>query len=332
MNRRKIKKNNRKMSNFKGRQNTFTAEKRYSSIGLDVNALNYFGDLTPISGRFSTDLSLTRPAFGLSYGYRLGPFYTIRSQFSYGTLRGSDFESADPFDEMAKFRYVRNLSFRNRIKEFSVTAIFDLFKNENTYISRVDFTPYGFIGGALFHHNPKALAPAAVAEAGQWVELQPLGTEGQYSTLSDSAVNFGIKPYKKLQVSIPFGIGIRYRLSDMFDFSMETGFRVLFTDYIDDVGRNYVDLNVLNSDLARAMADRSLETVDVESGEPRDMEQVAAIGGALIPAPGGYSTFGGYGSESPTNLRGNKNTDIYFVSTIRISYIIGTSFKKAKFR
>jgi len=338
LNRRKIKKNNRRMSSFKGRKNTFTQEKRYSSIGLTTNAMNYFGDLTPISHRFSTDLKLTRPAFGLTYGYRFGPYYTIRGQFSYGTLRGSDYESADPIHEVAKFRYVRNLSFRNRIKELSVTGMFDLFKNENTYISRVDFTPYAFGGVAIFHHNPKALAPAtdqsgaALAEAGQWVDLQPLGTEGQFSTLSDSAVNFGIKPYNKFQISIPLGIGVRYRISDTFDFSMETGFRVLFTDYIDDVGANYVDLNVLGGPLARAMADRSQETIDAESGEARNMEAVASVAGVPFPSPGGYNTFAGYGRESPTNMRGSKNADIYFVTTIRFSYIIGASFKKAKFR
>ena len=97
-------------------------------------------------------------------------------------------QSADQADTSnGIYRYQRNLSFRNRIKELSVVASFDLFQNSGMYINRVKWTPYGFLGVAALLHNPQALAPATdlngnpLAEAGKWVDLQPLGTEGQYS-------------------------------------------------------------------------------------------------------------------------------------------------------
>jgi len=210
-----------------------------------------------------------------------------------------------------------------------------LFKNENTYISRMLVVPYAYIGAALFHHNPKGYVhpDSGLPEAGTWVALQPLGTEGQHSTLPGDAVNAGIEPYKRIQISIPFGIGIRYKINDYLDFSFESGFRYLFTDYIDDVSQNYVDPGVLNSDVARAMADRSQETTDAVSGEARDMETVNSTAGTSFATPGGYSAFAGYGRESLTNMRGNKNDpDIYFVTTMRVTYIMGSGFKKAKFR
>src|SRR6187399_1832418 len=151
MNRRNIKKNNRRISSYRGKKQGFGPEKRYNAIGLSLNALNYYGDMAPKSGAFSTDISYTRPAFGLSYTHRFGPRYQLTAAFTYGTLKGSDAESADPSDASnGAYRYVRNLSFRNRIKELSVVASFDLFENMATYISRVKWTPYVFGGASVF--------------------------------------------------------------------------------------------------------------------------------------------------------------------------------------
>ena len=55
------------------------------------------------------------------------------------------------------------------------------------------------------------------------------------------------------------GIGARFRINEVLDFSAEIGFRYLFTDYIDDVSGNYVDLGVFNTELAKAMSYRSSE-------------------------------------------------------------------------
>src|SRR5687767_14191468 len=199
LNRKAIKKNNRRISHFKGKKFHFGKEKIYSTLGISINALNYYGDLAPRPSRFSTDISFTRPGLGISFTHRFGPRYSLTAGFMYGTLKGSDVESAA--GEAGIFRYSRNLSFRNRIKELSVVATFDLFENQATYISRVLWTPYAFIGVAGFHHNPQAQAPATdlngqpLPDAGKWVNLQPLGTEGQHSDLDPTAANSGIKPY-----------------------------------------------------------------------------------------------------------------------------------------
>ena len=328
MNRRAIKKNNKRMSTFRGRKTWFSKEKRYNMIGLTVSALNYYGDLSPKPNRFSTDISFTRPAVGLFFSHRFGPRYNVTAQFMYGTLKGADAESADKSDtNNGIFRYQRNLSFRNRIKELSVGASFDLLENGATYISRVKFTPYAFAGVAAFLHNPQALAPDTdlngnpLPEAGKWVDLKPLGTEGQTSTLLDGDANKNIKPYKKLQMAIPFGIGARLRLNEVFDFSVEVGFRYLFTDYIDDVSRSYVDLGVFgNNQLAKAMSYRSNEILTpTQSYIGRDGQP--------------YNVLAGYGSEAPDNIRGSKgDKDIYMVTSLKVSYILGKTFHRAKFR
>jgi len=333
INRNKIRKNNKRISTFKGRKEHFAKEKRYNYLGISLNAFNYFGDLAPLNKTASTDISFTSPAIGVVFGHRFGPFYALRASFRYGTLKGDDFESADVNDDNAKYRYVRNLQFRNRIKELTVVGVFDLFKNESTYISRVQWTPYAFTGVTVFHHNPQAYVNenSSLPEAGTWVDLEPLGTEGQYSDASalEGTQNEGIEPYSKIQIAIPLGLGVRYRLNQVLDLSFEMAFRYLFTDYIDDVSQNYVDPSVLNSDLARELADRSSEPTAAVSGTDRDFE---AINGFTRDSDGD-GIIDGYGTEGEFNLRGNRDqNDMYFVTTLKVTYILGATFRRAKFR
>lgn len=341
--RKQIKKNNRAMAKFKGKKNSFTEQKKYFYIGGGVNFMNYFGDIAPKSGIFSTKISATRPGFALSAGHRFGPRYTVEAWLSYGTLFSDDNKAANPTGENSNYRYKRNLHFRNDILELAVVGIFDLFQNQGSYLSRVQITPYALIGIAGFHHSPKAIAPAtnvhtgaAIPEAGKWVKLQPLGTEGQYADLQPTDANFGIKPYSLWQLSIPFGLGARYKLGEALDISFDITFRYLFFDYIDDISRNYVDLDVLDSDLAKVMSDRSVEPTGAKSGD--DRTQYMAGWDIRPPYTGRddintYTVVHGFGSESPTNNRGGaSDNDIYYVTSIKVSYIIGSSFRKAKFR
>jgi len=334
-NRKVVKKNNRRLSTFTGKKR-FSKEHVYSGLGFSLNALNYYGDLSPLPSKFSTDISFTKPALGISLFHRFGPRYTLIGQFLYGTLKGSDAESAkDPY------RKERNLSFRNRIKELSLVAVFDLFENNGTYISRVKWTPYAFIGVTAFLQNPQAQAPKTYLDgstdpyAGQWVSLQPLGTEGQYSNLKPTDVNYGIKPYSLLQVAIPFGAGARFRINEVLDLWADIGFRYTFTDYLDDVSKNYVDLNTLQAkdpkmtQLAQAMSYRSNEikpAADFKNGStPYNLNTPNGV--VAIPLVDGY------GAEFKSNNRGNKKyDDIYMVTSVKITYILGATFHKAKFR
>jgi hypothetical protein len=341
LNRKAIKKNNRRISSFKGRKFHFGKEKIYTAVGISVNALNYYGDLAPKPQKISTDITFTRPALALSLSHRFGPRYTVTAGFMYGTLRGSDYESADKNDaQNGMFRYNRNLSFRNRIKEFSVVATLDLFENQATYISRVAWTPYIFAGVALFHHNPQALAPQTdvngnpLPGGGTWVDLRPLGTEGQQATLLETDANYGIKPYKLIQLAIPFGLGARFRINEVMDFSAEIGFRYLFTDYIDDVSGSYVDLGVFgNDELAKALSYRSHEL-----GEFTPSSTNQRLTGYTGRDGEQYYVIPGYGQEftaadGSTNVRGNKkDKDIYIATTFRLTYILGKTFHRAKFR
>ena len=109
------------------------------------------------------------------------------------------------------------------------------------------------------------------------------------------------------------------------DLWADIGFRYTFTDYLDDVSKNYVDLGVFgDNNLARAMSYRSNE---LPSGEIPALVPYDARNGVT------YSTIPGYGREHPANMRGSENDkDIYMVTTIRLTYILGATMHKAKFR
>jgi hypothetical protein len=332
-----LKKKNRKISRYKGGSIHFDKNKRYLSLGASIDALNYFGDLAPKSQIASTNISLTRPAFSIFGTYRYSPNLSFRASFSWGRLKGDDFDSADPYGDKSKFRYVRNLSFRNDIKELAFVAVWDIFGNHGTFLNRVPVTPYAFAGLGVFHHNPKGKAPEfdksgnPLEEAGQWVALRPLGTEGQLSE------HYDVKQYSVIQPSIPFGIGIRAKLQKRLDFEFEVGYRFLFTDYIDDVSGMYVDLGALDGNLAKAMSDRSREANAVVSGDARDFEAIESTVRLTTYTSEydnqQYTVYGGYGQEHLDNNRGWANDkDIYIVTSFKVSYIISGSFQRAKFR
>ena len=339
LNRRQIKKNRRQISTYRGKKK-FGKDRRYNAVGFQVNAMNYFGDIAPGPSVFSTDFGRTKPGFGIFWNHRFGPRYTLRTSFNYGGLRGDDFRANDPADGDDIYRYARNLHFRNRIKELTVLAVFDLIKNESSYISRVKFTPYVYAGAGVIHHNPQAYVgeESGLPEAGEWVNLQEIGTEGQYAELLPTDANFGIDKYSRIQFVIPLGVGVRYRLNQVMDISLETGIRWTFTDYLDDVSKNYVDPGVLGSDLARYLHDRSLEPTAAISGDsmstPVFDEFVAGRIGTIVGRDGQtYTVLNGYGQEFPDNWRGNDNdNDHYFVTSLKLSFILGGKFLRAKFR
>jgi hypothetical protein len=269
----------------------------------------------------------------------------LKGEFNWGRIKGDDFKAADPNDLEggAAYRYVRNLSFRNDIKELGAIVTFDFFSNHGTFLNRKRFTPFVFAGVTAVYHNPRGLAPETdrsgnpLPEAGQWVKLRPLGTEGQYSDAYD------VPEYSNFLVSFPGGIGIRWLLDKRWDMEAELRYNYFLTDYLDDVSGNFVDLGALDSELARVMSDRSIEEVAANYGELRDWDAINAVTRRISyvsPIDGQtYETMAGYGHDPGlteggpgSNVRGLEGNDGIVSFNIRITYILTGSFKRAKFR
>src|SRR5690606_29207715 len=100
------------------------------------------------------------------------------------------------------------------------------------------------------------------------------------------------------------------------------------------------DLGALDSDLARAMSDRSLEPTGVVSGKERELEKILAVASPYryesVYDGQTYDTYRGYGHDTgegvAPNMRGSAGNDHIFVTSFKLTYILTGSFQRAKFR
>ncbi len=223
---------------------------RRHEIGLFGGASYYSGDLNE-----NAVIGELNPSFGVVYRYLYNERWAFRIHGMRGTISGDD---ANNKKELRS----RNLMFRSPVTEFGVMAELNFLPFSPGDRGK-NFTPYIFGGVAVFSFNPMARyeGPWSRTTPGDpyvgWYELQPLGTEGQGSTEYPDR-----QPYSLTQVSIPFGMGIKWSISPSFGIGLEWGMRKTFTDYLDDVSTTYVDPSVLsaeNTEIAMFLANRSFE-------------------------------------------------------------------------
>ncbi len=248
-------------------------KKKTSSLdfGLYLGGSNYWGDLTK---DYQPLWNKTKVAGGLLIRYNISPYITFKGSALYGQIQGSDKNfSNDPY------RSRRNLSFKSDIVEFSGQVEWNILGYENTRTS-YGWSPYLFTGISVYRFNPKAKFnyiaglhdPSLQSQNGEWIELQPLGTEGQETTKFNDK-----RRYSLTQLSIPIGVGSKWQLDDHWAIGVEFGVRKTFTDYLDDVSSIYVDDAIVlgaSGPMALALKDRSAEvsgdpTVRFDNNDPR---------------------------------------------------------------
>ena len=219
--------------------------------GITVGPSNFLGDLGGNAGRGKTfikdnNFQTTKLTYGAYLSYQPAEWLAARLSLNAGTLEGDDaiIKGKGGLEEMRK---IRNSDFRSKFAEVLLLAevyptVFLEFDPSDLYHK---IRPYGVIGVGAFHFNPQGSDPAT----GQWVDLQPLRTEGQgFAEFPDR------KEYKLTQMNIPMGIGVKYFLSDNVNIGFEILHRKTFTDYIDDVSTSYIDPALFYSHLPIAQA------------------------------------------------------------------------------
>lgn len=217
------------------------AAQRTHSFSIGGGISYYYGDLTD---KFNN--VFVRPAVTASYSYYFQPNLRFRLGVAHSTVGAADSLANDPA------RVDRNLHFRSPITEGSATVVYEFLRDKRfgiSWISKPHISPYVFGGVAMFNFKPQA------QYEGQWYDLQPLGTEGQFIEGGDYP-----EPYSRLQVSLPVGAGITVRFMDYIGASFEIGHRTTLTDYIDDVSTNYPDLGQLaesSGTVAAALSNRA---------------------------------------------------------------------------
>lgn len=234
-----------------------TIHAQYLDIGLLGGVSNYQGDLAP--SKLWNSVSESHAVIGAFGRYNFNSRLAARLSFSRGTISGSDH-----FTKI-KNRRKRNLHFESPITELALTGELNIFNYTPSNLF-ADFSPYLFGGIAVFHFNPQT------EYLERWIELQPLGTEGQ-------GMPGYIEKYKRTQISIPLGGGIKYNMNEEWTLGVEIGLRKTFTDYLDDVSGFYVNYNELlvgNGSEAAALSDRFDEFTGTE---PRIFESGKVVRG-----------------------------------------------------
>lgn len=209
----------------------------------------YYGDLSD----YYHNLNLN-PAFHISYGQYFTPSISLRIGLTHSTLSSADSLTSDP----ALRR--RDLHFKTKITELSGMIYYELNPDKyfgRSYKTKPHFTPYIFGGVAVFSFNPKAY------HGGEWVALQPQGTEGQ--NLQGDYPD----PYSLLQLAFPAGFGISHRFTNNVAISFDIGYRLSLTDYLDDVSTVYPDLVQLKETDNGLAAQLSDPTGRFQAGQQR---------------------------------------------------------------
>ncbi len=224
--------------------------------GLYAGLSGYQGELSPLADGFHQ--GKLNPSAGVFLRYNILPRWSVRTALTWARIEAADAEAFSPVQRQ------RNLSFRSDIGELAGIVEWHLvpFLPQGNKVNPV--APYLFAGLAVFHHNPKALYQ------GNWIALQPLGTEGQ-------GMPGRPKPYALWQVAVPMGGGVKIHLGYGWTLGLELGLRKTFTDYLDDVSTTYVnyrELAAAHGELAALLANRTgeylgTEPVDLPTGTAR---------------------------------------------------------------
>ncbi|MFK8055046.1 MAG: DUF6089 family protein [Saprospiraceae bacterium] len=241
-----------------------------TELGFNLGASSYDGDLAP--SKLGVVLQ-AQASLGIYGRVDVGSMLAFRGFVQQSKIQGSDV-NRDAASQQ------RNLNFRSNILEMGVVA--------EVYPLGTDLAvaPFISLGASVYNFNPET------EYNGRWVELQPLGTEGQ--GLPGYAPKYGLTRF-----AVPIGIGVRYPMGNNFVLGAQGSARLTFFDHLDDVSGNYVNYYELldsNGSLAAAVADR---TGEFNNTDPRNIPTGSRRG-------------------DPTN------NDWFYTATITIGYRLGS--------
>jgi len=202
----------------------------------------YFGDLNT-----SFDLSKPGLAGGVTMRYNFNERVCFKLTGNVGSVSGDDADSRNIFEQ------ARNLNFQSRVMDGTAELEFNFLRYVHGSKDNF-FTPY-LSGGLMIHNfNPQT------EYQGDLVDLQPLGTEGQFIG----------EEYKLTKVGLAYGGGFKIALSYEISLDVFVSARALFTDYLDDVSTVYADpedIEQFHSELGAELSDRSIDVLNVSAAE-----------------------------------------------------------------
>ncbi|MFN3875830.1 MAG: hypothetical protein ACK4L7_07965, partial [Flavobacteriales bacterium] len=149
---------------------------------------------------------------------------------------------------------------------------------------KTDFRLFGYVGLALYYHNPKG----QINREGDFYALRPLTTE--------------LVEYSRLGLSIPAGIGFHFTKKRRHRYGFDLGWRTTVSDYLDDVSTTYADPNLLPGGAGGTAAQLANQSAYAYALDP------------TLPHPNNYK---------PGSIRGDPtHNDSYLTMTFTYSYVL----------
>lgn len=249
-------------------------------VGTGVGVMGSITDL----GKKGFNLTTANVTSGFYVGAMYKNFIGARFEMAWGKVQAADSTAAK-----GSPAYDRNLNFRSNITEFSLLGEFHpllAIAGENV----PKLSPYVLAGVAWFTFNPQTNLN------GRWINLAPLRTEGQ----TFEPFKATREKYNLSQVATPVGIGVKYELNQLFTIRGEFLYRFLYTDYLDDVSKDYIDPALFNAYLSPANA--ALARAVYSRGRERDPNF----------------------NDAPGVARGNSaNNDSYWTASVKLGINLG---------
>ncbi|HRN57088.1 MAG TPA: DUF6089 family protein [Agriterribacter sp.] len=184
---------------------------RYEA-GISAGTFVYQGDLTPSdAGSYQT----IAPHIGFFAARILNRSFSVRANFTFGKLKGDDALYAKP-----AYRRQRNFNFSTPVAEFSGVLVWNILA-KNAMEQPKGFSPYLFAGaGVSLLHISRNWSNFNAEYFGS--ESVPAGLAADIAHRTPGAA-----------VILPAGAGLKYALTPHISLAAETGYRFMFTDYLD---------------------------------------------------------------------------------------------------
>jgi len=175
-----------------------------SELGLIGGTSYYLGELNPAIQLANK----VKPTVGIYYRKNTNTRYALRFGASYAKLASSDQFSST---ELSQYR---QLSFATDLWEAYGVLEFNFLPYQISNYRTSSFTPYVFIGAAVFSVNPNVVSNGMPAAATKGMIITP---------------------------SMPFGLGFKFNFLKNIGLGIEWGMRKTLTDQIDGLSETHLD-------------------------------------------------------------------------------------------
>ena len=178
-------------------------------LGASLGASLYQGDLSEDIINYKG----AAPAYGAFVRYNIDDRFSVSGNLNAGTLNGNDANSNDPGIRKRGFALKSNIKELAFFCEFNLIPIDNRHHRYGIFVQR--FSPYVFLGGALATTDGTPTAPRDRAP-------YPFPEKDTHYTF----------------FSIPFGVGIKYQVTEEINTGFDFGWRPTLSDYLDGVSVN----------------------------------------------------------------------------------------------